>query len=338
MKRVFITLLALCLCLCAFVSCKQDEEVPKGFQNATSEGDAFRFYIPSTWNSTVHYGTSGGYYNLSTTSVVRLEAYERADGVSAENFYETALRPALLALATDLSVKEDPTSALLGSLDARRFHESGSVSGKKLQFLTFVGTSKEAFYVLTFTADDSVFDALLADVEGMAEVFTLAEPYPSADKPTRAPNAKVEAPAGMQLVSSDDVSYRFFVPVDWAFDASLSISEAHTKTGEANLSVVPYLPETTMTVAEFLAKQNGQLLTAYGENYEKLGESEGTLGGRSASVVEYRILESGKTYLVKEYATAYKGMIYSFTYTATEEAYALYLGDAGLALAAFTFR
>lgn len=338
MKRFFITLLMLCLCLCIFVSCKQDEEVPKGFQSATSEGDAFRFYIPSTWNSTLDYGISGGYYNLSTTSVVRLKAYERTDNLSAEDFYESTLRPAMLAVSTDLMVKDAPTSALLGNLDARRFHESGSVSGKKLQFLTYVGTSKETFFVLTFTADDSVFDALLADVEGMAEVFTLAEPYPNADKPTRAPNETVASPAGMKLVSSDDVAYRFFVPENWAFDASLSICEAHNETNTANLSVVPYLPETTMTVAEFLAAQNGQLLAAYGEAYKKLGESEGTLGERAARIVEYRIRENGKTYLVKEYATAYKGMIYSLTYTATEEAYSLYLDDAGQAIAAFTFR
>ena len=338
MKKLLICLLAIGLCLCAFVGCKQDEDVPKGYKNATSVGDAFRFYIPSTWNPTVDYGVTGGYYNLSTTSVVRLKEYIRADGMGTEEFYDVSLRPAFLALADDLTQVEEPAAALLGSLDALRFHESGSVSGKKLQFLTYVGSAKENFYVLTFTSDDSVYDALLADVSGMAEVFTIADPYQSADKPVRAPNEKVDTPAGMQLASSDDVSYRFFVPDDWEFDSTISISEAHNKTNTANLTVVPYLPETTMTVSEFLSMQNGQLITAYGDGYEKLGEEEGALGARSANIVEYRIVDTGNPYRVRVYATAYKGMIYSFTYTATEEAYNLYLADVAETVAAFTFR
>ena len=338
MKRLLLCLLALGLCLCTFAACKQDEDVPKGYKNATSVGDAFRFYIPSTWNPTVDYGVTGGYYNLSTLSVVRLKEYIRTDGMSAEEFYNASLRPAFLALADDCAEVEEPVASLLGSLDALRFHESGSVSGKKLQFLTYVGTAKEHFYVLTFTADDSVFDALLADVSGMAEVFKLAEPYQSSDKPVRAPNETVDAPVGMKLASSDDVSYRFFVPEDWEFDENLSISEAHNKTGTANLTVVPYLPSESMTVSEFLSMQNGQLITAYGDGYEKLGETEGTLGARSATIVEYRIVDTGKTYRVREHATAHKGMIYSLTYTATEEAYDLYLADAAETVAAFTFR
>ena len=337
MKKLLI-LLALCLCLAIFVGCKQDEEIPRGYKNATCASETFRFYIPTAWNATTSYGISGGYC-YSTTSIVRLNKYERAEGEDADAFYTAYLRPAFLALSQDLYEADAPVSAVLGELDARRYHERGSVSGEKLHFLTYVGTSKNAFYVLTFTADDSVFDSLLSSVEGMAEVFQVAEPY-TADKPVRLPSEKADVPAGMRIVSSDDVAYRFFVPESWEFDESISICEAHNKANTAVLSVVPYQPKESMTVSEFLDIQNGQLITAYGESYEKLYESEGDakLGGRSASVVEYRITQDGKAYHVYELATAYRGMIYSLTYTATEESYLACFGDAGQAIAAFTFR
>ena len=54
--------------------------------------------------------------------------------------------------------------------------------------------------------------------------------------------------------------------------------------------------------------------------------------------MEYRITQDGKAYHVYALVTAYRGMIYSLTYTATEESYSACFGDAGQAIAAFTFR
>lgn len=342
MKRLLLCLLALLLCISFFAmtGCKKDEEeVPRGYVNATCMGEPFRFYIPSTWNSTVSYGTSGGYYNLSTTSVVRMQRYPKESYSDADTFYKSALRPSLAAIGQDLTEVKAPVGTLLGELNATLFRETALVSGTKLQFLTYVGNTSESFLVLTFTAADSVFDALKEDVAGMAKNCKLAEPYGGTKKSTvREPSDSVEAPAGMILVSSDDVAYRFFVPSSWSYDGTISISEAHTETKDANLSVVSYLPETSMTVKEFLEKQNGQLITAYGAGYEKLSESEATLGGRTAMAVEYRILTEGKTYRVKALSAAYRGMIYTLTYTATEETYDLYLADAGQAISAFIFR
>lgn len=342
MKRLLLCLLALLLCLSLLTlsGCKKDEEeIPKGYQNATCVGEPFRFYIPSTWNSTVAYGTSGGYYNLSTTSVVRMQRYSKGSYADATAFYAGEIRPAFAAVVQDLTEAKAPVETTLGTLNARLFQESALVSGAKVVFLCYVGNTDDAYYVLTFTAADSVFDALLEDVSGMAKNFKLAEPYGGTKKSdVRDPSESVDAPAGMKLVSSNDVAYRFFVPESWEFDKTISVCEAHTKSGEANLSVVPYLPETTMTVSEFLQKQDEQLITIYGSGYEKLSEAETTLGGRYAVAVEYRITTDGKAYRVKALSAAYKGMIYTLTYTATEEVYDLTLADAGQAISAFIFR
>lgn len=339
MKRLFLCLFAILLCLSIFSGCKKGEEVPNGYLIATRAGEPFRLYIPSTWNSTVEYGVSGGYYNLSTTSILRAERYSKDSDIEPAAFYEASLRPALTAVGQDLVQAEEPRDTLLGELSATRFHETATVSEKKIHFITYLGAASESFYVLTFSVDDSILDRLRDNIDGIVKNFKLADPYGGNEKNTvREPNEKVEAPAGMKLVSSDDVFYRFFVPETWQFDKTVSICEAHNSAGDASLSVVPYLPETTMTVSEFLQKQNGQLITIYGAGYEKLSETETTLGGRTAYSVEYKIATDGKTYRVKAIFAAYRGMIYTLTYTACEDAYELFLADAGQAISAFIFR
>ena len=340
MKRLLLCLLSLLLCLSLFAGCKkEDEEIPNGYVIATCVGEPFRLYIPSTWVSSVEYGTSGGYYNLLTTSVVRMQIYERTSGKEISAFYEESLRPAFAAVGQDLAEAETPAVSLLGGLNGTRFHDTALVSSKKVHFMSYIGASTDVFYVLTFSMDDSLLEGLRDNMNGIVENFKLAEPYGGGKKSiVRVPNESVEAPAGMKLASSDDVSYRLFVPDAWEFDKTVSICEAHTKTGDASLSVVPYLPAETMTVSEFLAMQNGQLLTIYGAGYEKLDESEAELGSRKATVVEYRITTEGKTYRIKALSTAYRGMIYTLTYTATAEVYDLYLADAGQAISAFIFR
>ena len=133
MKRICLLLLVLLLCLGALAGCGREEEIPDGFILATCKGEPFRLYLPSAWNSNVGYGVSGGYYNLFTTSVVRLDTYARESAVEADAFYNDTLRPALSAALKNLVEKESPSDTLLGELNAKRYHETASFFDSSLE-------------------------------------------------------------------------------------------------------------------------------------------------------------------------------------------------------------
>ena len=62
------------------------------------------------------------------------------------------------------------------------------------------------------------------------------------------------------------------------------------------------------------------------------------LGSREATVWEYTLTIGGVTYRYRQYIAAYRSMMYSLTYTATEENFDRHTAEVDRIVAAFSFR
>lgn len=350
MKR-FAALLGVLLLLGALASCvKKENDAPNGMMIASAAGADYYLYVPTTWNLNTFYGISGAYRDASSQSTVSVNRYS-ADGFDAGEdpdrnvaWWEQTCLPLLRerALNKDVTVYADDTHAtVLGGADASYRHTSAVTDGKTLHFVQVVAERGGYFYLFTFTATETLYSICLGDVEKMLKEFAFAEePYYPEDYAWKP--AKVTAPEGMKIASSDEVAYRFFVPESWTVDYDQRIFAACDPNDRTNVSVIPYMPSTDgMSVAEFFTMGNDLMLEAAdAEGYTLNGhETEGvTLGGRPAAKYDFTCTIGGNTYHYIQVIALYKGMFYTVTYTAAEAHFAEHLDELNAILQAFVFR
>ena len=358
---------ALLLCLCmllAFCACNQDapDDVPAGMMLASAAGADFRLYVPTSWNLNTAYGISGAYFNLSVQSTVSVVKYPISEAMEAELataqaaveaekagearidwFFTTQCKPTLeeQSLGGSFETVDEKAAALLDMSNAWRYHYKGIADGKTLHFVRVIAERDNAFYVFSFTVEESHYDVLLTNVETMLEKFVFAEPY-EPDDYAKSINTEVEALEGMKIASGDDVAYRFFVPVDWVINREEEIFAAYVVSDRSSVSVVPYMPSVeNMSVEQFFALCREQMeLTAGADGFAELAEPTTlTLGGRQATVYTYRYRVGGRDFYYKQAVAAYKSMLYSVTYTAASpEAFDAHLSEVDAILSAFQFR
>ena len=334
----------------------RDESIPEGMKLATAAGSDYRLYIPTAWNANTAYGVSGGYYNLDVLSTVSFAKYEITQEMQAEldagaaDEYENGrldwfwvghclpdLESMLLAgsMAPPLSEAD-----LINELNARKYYTRGIVRGTMLYFMQVVCEREGAFYVFSYTADEEIFDALLADVEKMLDYLKFDEPY-YPDEYVKALSKDTSAPEGMKIASGDDVAYRFYVPTEWTINRDESIFAAYLASDRSNVSVVPYSPSADqMSVAEYFTLCENALKDTFGaDNYQAIGSPEKTeLGGRVATVYVYTIKIGQQTYKYMQVIAAYKSMLYSLTYTARLDCFDAHVSDVEAMIDAFEFR
>ena len=269
-------LLTLTLLLC-LASCSTgdatDEQTPEGMKLATCAGEDFRLYVPTVWNENIDYGISGAYYHLSTQSTVSAKKYpitpemqsQMANAGEKGNiqwFWEEYCLSVVksYAFGNEVEQVEEPASAVLGKLNAKQYHYTARVNGVATEFLQVVGEKSDAFYVLTFTIDATLYSALQTDMQNMIGSFTIpGTPYePEGYQKVLDENA--EAPEGMKLASNKDVAYLFYVPTSWTVEKQESIFAAYVEADKTSISVVPYMPAVeSMSVAEYFAMVRKEL-------------------------------------------------------------------------------
>ena len=376
MKR-FVRPLLLLLCaalLTGLVSCVKiggGDDVPEGMQNATVAGADYRLYVPTTWvvqNSSPN--VSSAYRDLSRQSTVSVAKYliTQEDYRSASDALETAgeteetagesaispylawffenecLRPVrATALDGKVTLDQDASGAdMLDKTDAGRWCYSALIGGKTYYFKQLVAERNGAFYVFTFTAEKEMYEQYASDVEKILNAFRFAdEPY-LPDDFAKETDAGKDAPEGMKACFGKDVAYRFYVPADWVIDPDSPIYAAYVGTDRTSVSVVPYMPTVErLSVAEYFTMTREQLEKVYGEGAMVVDEDKThkeNLGSREATVYEYTLTIDGVVYRYRQYIAAYRSMMYSLTYTATEENFDKHTAELADIVAAFAFR
>ena len=378
MKKTIQRVGALLLCLAmlmGFASCAQAPEdgIPAGMHIASCSGADYRLYVPTTWVLNTSYGVSGAYRNLSQQSTVSVQRYATAEyraemeaaiaqkgadpAASGERiawFWENVCLPVARAQALDqeISMKEgSPVAAVLGGANATRYLYSGLINGQTLHFLQVVAEHGEGFYVFTFIATAELYELYLSEVESMLTEFIFSDTgYVPLDYAKHLDNGK-NAPEGMKSAFGDDVAYCFYVPSSWNIRMDDSVYSAHVEikdeaTGgydRTSVSVIPHLPQNAsgqMSVAEYFEWNRSEMEKIGGaDGFELISTTEGvSLGGRQATLYEYRFRVGGEWYHYRQYVAAYRSMIYSLTYTSTDAYYSAHLAELEAIVGAFQFR
>ena len=359
-RILLVALLAVLLCavmLLSLASCaKNSEEVPDGMQIASCAGADYRLYVPTSWVVNNSYGVSGAYRNIkeqSTVSVVsypvsNYSAHMAENGVNVEDsgeriawFWNDQCRTAVAR--QDLNgeialVEEECVSTSLGGANAKQYRYSALIDGQRLHFLQVVAEREGRFYVFTMSANEKMLESCLADAGKMLEVFVFADPYEPENKKIIEDG---EAPEGMKLASGEDVAYCFYVPKSWEIRYDESIYAAHDPTDMTSVSVTPYRPDAvTMRVSEYFEMSRQMMENMAGtDGFTLISDSEKVnLGGREATVYEFRLRVGGVEYHYRQYIAAYKSMIYCLTYTATEDHFDAHLEELSAIVSAFQFR
>lgn len=352
---ILLCLVMLLTCVSCMKGPETDASVPEGMKLATCAGADYRLYVPTVWNTNTDYGVSGAYYNMLTQSTVSAQKYAITEEMRAafanepsrshiEIFWEDHLLEPLRAYALGGEVElfaEETKSVTLHKLNAMQFSCGATVAGKELRLLHVIGEkTDDAFYVLTFTVDVSLYERLLPDVQKIVSAFVLADtPYEPFDY-VKDLNEDAPAVEGMKIASGKDVKYLFYVPTDWVIDRNQTVYAAYDPEDRSSVSVVPYLPaEAEMRVSEYFALCEERMINTAGEDYQLIASGEKLdLGGREATVYEYTYRVGETVYRYKQVIAAYGSMIYSLTYTATPENYDAHLDEVDDIIKAFAFR
>lgn len=354
-----------------------NEDTPEGMQIASAVNADFRLYVPTTWVVNTAYGVSGAYRDLSRQSSVSMVRYPITEewstaldalgtdtapaaadsGEGAESgetggtvdprltwFFENeCLRP-VRETALNGAVTMDTENCgpdILDRINAGRWCYQALVNGETLYYKQLVLEREGAFYVFTFTANQEMYEMYLSDVEKMLDAFRFAEPYIPPDYAKKL-DPGADTPAGMKACFGDDVAYCFYVPADWEIRMDDSIYAAYVPGDFTSVSVVPYRPEVEhMSVAEFFTMTCEQMEKLYGAGAVRVEEEKThkeDLGTRQATVYEYTCRVGKDTYRYRQYIAAYRSMIYSVTYTATEENFEKHLEELDRIISAFSFR
>lgn len=345
MKRNLTRLLCLVLCLLTAAvllsACGgKDDEVPENMQYATIEGSYYRLFLPIDWTLLTDTGVSGGYASAQNVAIIYAKVYDNPDALSAKEYWTGTHQAAVAAAFSDSSFAQEPTATVLDELDASLYTFEGT-----RELITYCGIELlcpkgDKMYVLSFCARKDVYEGYLSIFNEARNNFIFSDTPFEPSEPIHTVDPDAEAPAGMQLASNDDVAYRFYVPKSWILDKNLPTSSAYvSESDRSNVNVTVYMPEEDHieSVDDYFATCLEQLK----KGMEIVGEVTGTevtLDGRPGKTYEYTGVVSGKTYRFAQTVTSYRGMIYTITYTATEENYDTHRATYLDILAAFDFR
>ncbi len=154
----------------------------------------------------------------------------------------------------------------------------------------------------------------------------------------------VEIPDGMQLVSSGDVAYNFFVPGGWMPTENNGIFGAYySNTDKSNMTVSSLYPtEELMSISDYWTT----LEESYKETFKNFtlieapenNESNVVFGERAAFKYVFSADIDGESYKMMQVLTVDGSLFYTFTYTATSELYESHLADVEKAITEFEFK
>lgn len=297
---------------------------------------------------------------MDDSATITAATYEKEmSTVTTAIFWNTVMQPQLDDFfGGDLVVeKDDPVPTTLGQLinedtdqeidyrtPALAVRYSGILGHLEYRGMAVLAEFDDEILVLTYHARADVYDTYLSAMEAAVTNFRwLATPYVPAE-PVYTVDENADAPEGMKLASNDDVAYRFYIPNTWECDTKLPTSAAYDPSDRSNVTVTVYMPEEDSLTAE--EYWNMCLADLQGEHEEEaiirqmevISDTVGELDGRPAHTYVYRGCVAGKTYRFSQTIAAYRGMVYTLTYTALDENFDLHTDDVAQMIAQFDFR
>ena len=148
-------------------------------------------------------------------------------------------------------------------------------------------------------------------------------------------NKNTDVPEGMQLVSSDYIDCKFFIPKDWTPEIATGILVAKAS-DNSNVSIQKMNPSGNYKSADdyFRTDYLPKITSTY-KNVTLLEEESsienqkfGTIGNGAVKYV-YTVESDGSVYKIMQYFSVYSGYLYILTYTAEQSVFASHLEEVG---------
>ncbi len=340
MKKVliFVCLIMLALLL---VSCSQNE-VPEGYQLVCSEGDEFRLYVPASWQANAQSGVTGAYTSMSDNTAVNVYVADDAGDMTVDEYWtvcEEKLKDSLDGYEYDGKTDaETGEKIILGGQAAKKYRYKAkmSIGGTETvyRYVQVIAKYKEKTYILLFSATEKGYDANIDTFEGYTDsdgavigiipYFEFKGPYVSDDE--KDIDDKVEAPEGMKIISTEEQSFRFFVPNNWIVDKGAEIASAYfSETDRSNVTLQGYMSdENYNTIDDCWVEWEKKYTSLFGEDYVFLSSSE---TDKNAKTYVFTVEDGGVKYKIMQTFWGKGAMVYTFTYTALEENFDLHTDD-----------
>lgn len=318
--------------------------IPQGMQDATGTGEGYYLFLPDDWRIDHSTGVTIATYGYARVTFAAF-ASEREP---AE--YWNASRAETEAMFTDFSMDEEAATTLLGSNAALRYKFSGihydyDGNGEKDKYgvTQYISRKNGRLFVLTYMAPyEGDYEQYTTVIELVASSFLFADDdaaTPRPDKPEG--NEGQGAPAGMKEISRSDIhDCHFYIPTDWVADLQNGTLSAYVSDSDrTSVSLVKNYPTMANTLPEYfenLEKDYKDKLTSYTLLTKEEAHTATTAGLDSLRYV-FTATYNGVSYRFMQELFVKGSFVYTFTYTATEEAYEGHLAEAEAMLSAISF-
>ena len=333
MKKITAIILILIICL-SMASCSGESgTAPDGMHKASLDNEPFELYVPKSWTVNTASGISGAYYSPidKITVSARYHALEDPEQ-SLEDYVSFCILSYANTLDSYETVKNESTLfAEKDSASLRFTFLDGEVEFTGLQLITLI---KGNAILLTFFCPTEQYDANAEQFDEIKKEFVITKF--EEDKGDYVTDKKT--PDGMKIASGKKLEYRLYVPTSWICHSESGMSEAYyPESGRPNVTVTSYSPDEDMTAEEYFEICEEEYKKNLSE-YTFIGSEERKIDECDAISFIYTASYDGVTYKLMQTVFARQGLVYSFTYTATESGFDSHLEDVETMMDAFIFR
>ncbi len=355
LKRIFAIFLCIIVTIPVFASCESNDGSPEGMYSVTLDGEPFIFYVPDTWTDNRDAGISSAYYSF-TQGIMATAKYFSCEEAAAYASAKTSEEKSKILKDYVTDVKAQNAEQLKGSNYVLKSEGEDYISGILAQKYAYTfdredGGQKYNLTVTqyyTFHADGLVllslyvatefYDAAVSDFDKIKGNFVLCEKKVSTREET-----DEYTPKGMKKASSDDVQYACYVPKTWNTNLenkdtfAYYYDEKNPNAKNPNVSVTCYSPDKDYAVADFYEIIKGEYREE-GYTFVTDEPTKLTVAGRDSLSFDYIVKRGRVNYKLRQIIIGYNSLIYSITYTATEDKFDTQLDDLKKITDAFRFR
>lgn len=148
-----------------------DKNTPEGMEIASADHIEYRFYVPKIWVCNAESGMSEAYYPESGKPNVTVTSYAPEVSMSVEEYFHHC-EEVYKTTVPNYQRTADPVQRTVAGKTAHSFTYTAQVEGTSITIRQTLLAYNQTIYSITYTALSDRFEAHLADVDRMLDVFT----------------------------------------------------------------------------------------------------------------------------------------------------------------------
>ena len=176
-KKILSLVLVLSLCAVLLCSCnKGDDEIPDGMQLVTSDYMDSKFFVPSDWTPEITTGVlvakAADNSNVSIQKMTPAGSYSSADAYFREDYFKKLQSTyAKVVLLEEECSTENQTFGTVKNPNTVKYVYTVESDGSTYKILQYFSVTSGYLYILTYTAQESLFSEHLEEVHSIVTNF-----------------------------------------------------------------------------------------------------------------------------------------------------------------------